>query len=120
MSCARESLLTKVTLVPTATVSVFGETAPLALIVIVASDGAGDGLGAGAGAGAGAGPGAGVGAGAGEGDAGDEEPPPHMETERAAVRVSAAHQRERTDIRITFLSPEPRRVAIRWSVETVL
>ena len=83
MSWAVESMLMKVTRLPTGTVSVFGET-PLEVMVIVVPPGAGDGAGDGAGAGEGAG------AGDGDGELGD--PPPQVVRKRVAVRASAANQ----------------------------
>ena len=77
MSCTRVSLLTNVTRVPTATVSVRGDT-PLDVIVIVVPPlGVGVGVGVGDGVGAGVGVGVGAGAGLGEGDVGELPLPPH-------------------------------------------
>jgi hypothetical protein len=65
MSCGRESLLTKVTRVPTGTVRLLGET-PADVIVNVVPPGEGDGVGEG--------DGDGDGLGLGLGDAGELDP----------------------------------------------
>ena len=83
MSWAILSLLMKVTRLPAATVSDFGDT-PLAVIVKVVPPGAGEGDGAGAGAGAGA----------GDGELG-ELPPPHVVTTTAPPTTSADNQASR-------------------------
>jgi hypothetical protein len=93
---ARESLLTKVTRVPAATVSVLGD-APLAVMVIVVpppGDGVGVGVGVGDGVGDGVGVGDGLGLGLGDGDVDGLSLPPHdaMVSVRA---MAAAHTQSR-------------------------
>ncbi len=81
MSCARVSVLTKVTRVPGETVSDFGDTTPAEEIVIVVVPPPGAGVGAGAGEGDGAGEGE------GEGAVGELPPPPPT---HAATMIAAA------------------------------
>lgn len=80
MSCARVSLLTKVTRVPGETVIDFGDTTPAEEIVIVVVPPPGAGVGAGAGEGE------------GEGAVGElpPPPPPHAATMIAAATAAPA------------------------------
>jgi hypothetical protein len=83
-----------VTRVPTGTVSVFGDTTPAELIVIVVPPpgaGVGVGVGAGVGDGAGAGLGDGAGDGLGEGEVG-LLPPPHAAAVSVAVITTPINQ----------------------------
>jgi hypothetical protein len=88
----RESLLTKVTREPAATVNVFGETIPPApMVMVVPPLGAGLGVGVGAGVGDGLGLGAGAGDGLGDGDVG-LLPPPQAAIVSVAVIAAPASQ----------------------------
>ena len=88
MSCARVSLLTKVTRVPGETVIDFGDTTPAEeIVIVVVLPGAGEG--AGVGDGDGDGEGAGAGEGEVEGAVGElPPPPPHAATMSAAATAA--------------------------------